>query len=98
MNQSNFRFKSLVESLVVHFLSFFPIFVNYLDLYGKENYEYIRETTKNIVLNRTVKRGDFIDRLKELNDDKSKHSLNENMIMSQGIGFFIAGFETGGHP
>ena len=35
---------------------------------------------------------------KELNDDKSKHSLNENMIMSQGIGFFIAGFETGGHP
>ena len=36
----------------------------------------------------------FIDRLKELNDDKSKNGLSEDMIMAQGIGFFLAGFET----
>ncbi len=48
---------------------------------------------------RKEKRGDFIDRLKELNDARGKvghenNILTEEMVMAQGIGFFIAGFET----
>ena len=65
-----------------------------MDIYGKENYAYLRDLTKNILHKRATKRGDFIDRLKELNDDKSKNGLSEEMIMAQGIGFFLAGFET----
>jgi cytochrome P450 len=45
-----------------------------------------------------VKRGDFIDKLKELHDDYRKGEgdrvLNENLIFAQGIGLFLAGFET----
>ena len=65
-----------------------------MDIYGKENYAYLRDLTKNILDKRATKRGDFIDRLKELNDEKSKNGLSEEMIMAQGIGFFLAGFET----
>ena len=65
-----------------------------MDIYGKENYAYLRDLTKNILDRCATKHGDFIDRLKELNDDKSKNGLSEEMIMAQGIGFFLAGFET----
>ena len=65
-----------------------------MDIYGKENYAYLRDLTKNILDKRTTKRGDFIDRLNELKDEKSKNGLSEDMIMAQGIGFFLAGFET----
>ena len=29
-----------------------------------------------------------------MNEDRKNHKLSEEMIMAQGIGFFIAGFET----
>jgi cytochrome P450 len=50
--------------------------------------------------NRTERRGDFIDRLKEMSEDLKKQSgkneslLSEEIIVAQGIAFFVAGFET----
>ncbi len=48
---------------------------------------------------RTEKRtGDFIDRMKEMLEEVKKSGpgnvLNEDVILAQGIVFFIAGFET----
>ena len=91
---TDLNFKNIMESLIVHLLQYFPFLFNYMDIYGKENYAYLRDLTKNILDKRTTKRGDFIDRLKELKDEKSRNGLSEDMIMAQGIGFFLAGFET----
>lgn len=91
---SDLRFKDMAENVLMHLLNAFPFLFNFLDAYGKENYAFLRDTTKSIVKSRAAPRGDFIDRLKELSEDSTAHGLSEEMIMAQGIGFFIAGFET----
>lgn len=96
---TDLQLKDMSENVMAHLLKLFPVLFGYIDAYGKENYGYLRDTTKDIVYARKEKRGDFIDRLKELNDGlgKGTHNdkvLTENLIMAQGIGFFIAGFET----
>jgi hypothetical protein len=62
----------MTENIMAHIVSNFPSIFGLLDAYGKENYAFLRDTTKNIVHNRKGKRGDFIDRLKELNEDNSR--------------------------
>eukprot|EP00093_Oithona_nana_P005061 05061.XXX_189702_191147_1 [CDS] Oithona nana genome sequencing. len=86
--------KDTTESFFFNILKFFPGLARYIDLYGKENYDWLRNMTKTIADNRKESRNDFIDRLNELNADQAKHHLSEEVIMAQGIAFFIAGYET----
>ena len=71
---------SMTENIVLQILRIFPGLFSVLDIYGKENYEYLKNVTKTVVDSRTEPRGDFIDRLKELKD-----KLSEDEINSQGI-------------
>ena len=91
---TDFRIKDATESIFFNFLKFFPGLAYWIDMYGKENYDWLRNMTKSIADNRKEPRNDFIDRLNELNVDKTTHNLSEEVIMAQGIAFFIAGYET----
>ncbi len=51
----------------------------------------INRCPQSIVVRRQEPRGDFIDRLKKILDERL---LSEDETYAQGIGFFLAGFET----
>ena len=91
---TDYRIKNAKESILFNVLKFFPGLAYWIDVYGKENYDWLRNMTKSIADNRKAPRNDFIDRLNELNADKSTHNLSEEVIMAQGIAFFIAGYES----
>ena len=69
----------MTENILYHILRFFPDLSSVLDIYGKDNYEYLKNVTKDIVDSRIEPRGDFIDRLKEL-----KEKLSDDETHSQG--------------
>ena len=91
---TDFRIKDLTDSTFFNILKFFPGLKLYIDMYGKENYDWLRNMTKTIADNRKESRNDFIDRLNELNADQANNHLSEEVVMAQGIIFFIAGYET----
>ena len=47
---SDTRIKSHVENLMMTVMEYFPFLVNYMDAYGKENYDYLNKVTKVSVL------------------------------------------------
>nr|APH81392.1 cytochrome P450 CYP3027B1 [Tigriopus kingsejongensis] len=93
---SDLRIKNVLESTILFLGSYFPKVLEWIDLFGLENFDYLWRTTRDIALTREGSRGDFIDKLIELKEDldKGKCPLNEDQIFAQGIGFFQAGFET----
>lgn len=93
---SDMRVKNATESSLIFLGSYFPKIMEWIDLFGLENFEYLFDTTKDIALKRQEPRGDFVDKLKEMKSecDKGKGDLNEDQIFAQGVGFFQAGFET----
>ena len=78
---TDLNFKNMIESLIVHTIFYFPFLFNYMDIYGKENYAYLRNLTKNILDKRVTKRGDFIDRYEYL-DEKNFVKLNFTRFLS----------------
>eukprot|EP00094_Tigriopus_californicus_P012369 TCALIF_11957-PA protein Name:"Similar to Cyp6a2 Cytochrome P450 6a2 (Drosophila melanogaster)" AED:0.11 eAED:0.11 QI:0/0/0/1/1/1/3/0/300 len=93
---SDMRVKNATESALLLLGSYFPKVLEWIDLFGLENFEYLFNTTRDIALERQESRGDFVDKLREMKSecDKGKGDLNEDQIFAQGVGFFQAGFET----
>ena len=91
---TDLQIKNFTQSFTMNLLNYFPFLLYFVDTYGKQNYDKLRNLTQNIVENRTEFRNDFIDRLKDLNKNRKINGLTEDNIMAQGIGFFMAGFET----
>ena len=95
------RITKISESIVLQLMHMFPFIGEIIRTYTSSLQDYLYEITKNIISERggDVSRGDFMDKLTEmLKDHKDLKMdggpLTEDLILSQGIGFFMAGYET----
>ena len=79
---TDFSISNMTENIVFQILRIFPGLVSVLDVYGKENYEHLKNITKSIVNSRIDPRGDFIDILKELKDRLSEDETNAQGMFS----------------
>ena len=80
---TDFSISNMTENIVFQILRIFPGLVSVLDVYGKENYEHLKNITKSIVNSRIDPRGDFIDILKELKDRLSEDETNAQGMFSE---------------
>ena len=61
---TDLRISDMGGNILFQILMRFPFLYGFIDGYGKKSYSYLKNVTKDIVENRQVPRGDFIDRLK----------------------------------
>jgi len=101
---TNFMPKSWPESIMFQaFTSYVPYILNFMSMLT-ESQRWMHKLTRNIMKEREQKgitKKDFVQRLNELKNavakdptNESHQGLTEGIIVSQGIIFFVAGFET----
>ncbi len=74
---TGFTLHNAAESVIFVLSSFLPVLQRMFDVYGAKHWDYLWDVTKEIAESRTEKRGDFIDRIREI---RQSGMLNENQV------------------